>query len=253
MTTAQKLAQNKAEKLGTDVEPVLAYQLNLLDALDHPEGFDNAGNTLSKAGRWAATSRDKAEQRSVKILERATKLHDQALWRSMKFDSDAEVPASQLLQAQQLVRDHFSVRRDEMIEELDGKGEVADEVIAGGTWQAAQVKVLFDAVADRLASTALGAAEESGLEVGRLINSGWRRLLTPFYQTHVLMFTALEVGDLVGGARKGARLLDFSALPADEQGDEGGHFNSREVSAPCSPEQASGTGPATGDDGAGPA
>ena len=72
-------------------------------------------------------------------------------------------------------------------------------------------------------------------------------------ETHVLVFTALEVGDLVGGARKGARLLDFSALPADEQGDGGGYFNPREVSAPRSPEQATGTGSAPGDDGAGPA
>ena len=59
-------------------------------------------------------------------------------------------------------------------------------------------KTLFDMVADRLATAAPGAAEESCTEVGRFTNSGWRRQPTLFLQTHVLMFTALEVGDLVG-------------------------------------------------------
>ena len=57
---------------------------------------------------------------------------------------------------------------------------------------------LFDMVADRLAATAPGAAEVSGMEAGCFTNSGWRRQLTSFLRTHVLMFTALEVGDLVG-------------------------------------------------------
>ena len=54
--------------------------LNILDALDHPEGFDKAGKILAEAGRWAAAGRDK-EHRSTRAFERASKLHDQALWR----------------------------------------------------------------------------------------------------------------------------------------------------------------------------
>ena len=77
---------------------------------------------------------------------------------------------------------------------------------AEGAWQPPQVKPFFDMVADRLAATAPGAAEVSGMEAGCFMNSGWRRQLTSFLQTHVLMFTALEVGDLVGGAKMGSSL-----------------------------------------------
>jgi len=47
------------------------------------------------------------ESRSMKTMKHATKLHVRALSRGMNFNSDTEVSASKLLEAQQLVRAHF--------------------------------------------------------------------------------------------------------------------------------------------------
>jgi len=43
----------------------------------------------------------------MKTMKHATKLHVRALSRGMNFNSDTEVSASKLLEAQQLVRAHF--------------------------------------------------------------------------------------------------------------------------------------------------
>ena len=100
----------------------------------------------------------------MKTMERATKLQVQALWRGMNFNSDKDVSASKLLEAQQLVRAHLIM-----------------------TWPC-----------DRLATSAprrgRGVRHGSGTPHEQLR----RRRLTPFLQTHVLIFTALDVGYLVG-------------------------------------------------------
>ena len=44
--------------MGTEVEPVLAYQQNILNALDSTKGLVKAEKTPAEAGRWAATGRD---------------------------------------------------------------------------------------------------------------------------------------------------------------------------------------------------
>ena len=211
MTTLQRIAQAKAEKQGTDVDPVLAHQVNFLDAFGAPDGYDKAGRLLADAGKWAVAEFAGGQSHAVRTLERAARLHDQATWRALDSSADSEIPASSLLSAHQLVRGFFDLRRDEVAEELEGLGPEADEVIAGTALQARQVKILFELVAARLAASAPSAAAESGLTVGRVINSGWRRILTPFMQHHIMLFTSAEVGDLVGtGAKKGLRQLDFS-------------------------------------------
>ena len=60
----------------------------------------------------------------MKTMNHATKLQVQALWRGMNLNSDTEVSASKLLQAQQLVRAHSIVtwRRAKIAEELNDKG-----------------------------------------------------------------------------------------------------------------------------------
>ena len=43
----------------------------------------------------------------MKTMKHATKLQVQALWRGMNLNSDTEVSASKLVEAQQLVRAHL--------------------------------------------------------------------------------------------------------------------------------------------------
>ena len=60
----------------------------------------------------------------MKTMKHATKLQVKALWRGMNLNSDTEVSASKLLQAQQLVCAHSIVtwRRAKIAEELNDKG-----------------------------------------------------------------------------------------------------------------------------------
>ena len=156
--------------MDTEVEPVLAYQLNIIDALDSSKGLVKAGKTLAEVGRWAVTGRDKVESRSMKTMERASKLLAQALWRGMNFHSATEVSASKLLEAQKLVRAHLIVtwRREKIAKELNGKGYIVKEIS------------LLQLHPARPGSP----AEESGMEVGRFMNSVWR-LRRPRFSRHM--------------------------------------------------------------------
>ena len=60
----------------------------------------------------------------MKTMKHATKLHVRALSRGMNFNSDTEVSASKLLEAQQLVRAHLIVtwHCGKIADELNGKG-----------------------------------------------------------------------------------------------------------------------------------
>ena len=195
----QKAAYAKAVKLCTEVEPMLAHQVDFAKLMSDGASFEVLGKALAEGARWSSYDRDEGCTYETRI-DNYTRSTNAALWRgaALALERENELPSALLIRLQTCVEEKYSTRSSDVAEELCGSSSVTKEIVDAVARQARQVTAIWRVLGTRIAKSAIAANEAAGKGSGAdslFTNKSWQRLLTPFFREHVLQVTQEDVAD----------------------------------------------------------
>ena len=125
----QKAAYAKAVKLCTEVEPILAHQVDFARLINDGASFEVLGKALAEGARWSSYDCDEGCTHETRI-DNYTRSTNAVLWRkaASALETENELPSAMLIRLQTCVEEKYGSRSSDVAEELCGSSSVTKEI-----------------------------------------------------------------------------------------------------------------------------